>query len=514
MAGQRINIMEIRNIIAFKIKKISNRGIASLLQINRKTVDSYIHRIKTVGLSYEEASSLSDAELIDLFTQTDQTDKDRFEYLASNFGAIEKELTKPGCTLQTLWRTYIEQNPDGYRYTQFTYHYRKWKGLQKISGKLEHKAGEKLFIDYCGQKLYYVDKETGEKIDVEVFIAVLPCSQYCFVHCSHSQKREDFIGSLQKCLRWIGGVPLAIVSDNLKSAVSRGSKYAPEINKTLAGFALHYGCAIDPARPHHPCDKSLVERSVKLVYQRIFYPINKMTFFSLEQLNQYIAGLLTAFNDYLFSHGGGSRRSYFLELEKDYLQPLPQGHYCMRQYRRAKVQKIAHIFLSEDKNYYSVPYRYIGLYVEVQYTRDYVEVFYNHERIAAHKRSYKPGQYTTVGEHMPSSHQFYQNWSPEFFQREALKIGPACAGYIKRLIEQYNYPEIGYKQDQGIIALQKLYSNERIESACILAGGHEKSAYRIIVNILENKKDMAPPAPMEHIPIPQHKNIRGPQSYR
>ncbi len=90
MAGQRINIMEIRNIIAFKIKKLSNRGIASLLQINRKTVDSYIHRIKADGFSYDEAAALSDAELIDLFTQTDQTDKDRFEYLASNFGAMEK----------------------------------------------------------------------------------------------------------------------------------------------------------------------------------------------------------------------------------------------------------------------------------------------------------------------------------------------------------------------------------------------------------------------------------------
>lgn len=254
MAGQRINIMEIRNIIAFKSKGFSNRKVAALLKINRKTVDSYLQRFNTLSLSYEAASSLSDAALLDLFTQNGQTEKDRFEQLASRFAAMAKELTRPGCTLQTLWKTYIAQCPDGYRYTQFTYHYRQWKGLQKVSGKLEHKAAEKLFVDYCGRKLHYVNRETGEKVDVEVFIGVLPCSQYCFVHCTHSQKREDFIDSLQKCLQWLGGVPQAIVCDNLKSAVSRGSKYAPELNKTLTGFTLHYGCAVDPARPHHPQD--------------------------------------------------------------------------------------------------------------------------------------------------------------------------------------------------------------------------------------------------------------------
>jgi transposase len=217
---------------------------------------------------------------------------------------------------------------------------------------LLHKAGEKLFVDFCGDKLTYTNKITGELIEVEVFIGVLPCSQYTFVKAVPSQKREDVISCLGSCLQWLGGVPQAIVSDNLKSAVSKAHKYAPLINKTLADFALFYGCAIDPARPYHPQDKALVERSVSLVYQRIYYPLSRHTFFSIDDLNQHIAHLLEQYNDYLFAHGGTTRRQQFIDTEKEWLQPLPQGRYHLRQYKRAKVQKTCHIYVSEDRNYY------------------------------------------------------------------------------------------------------------------------------------------------------------------
>ena len=130
--------------------------------------------------------------------------------------------------------------------------------IASIVRYLIHKAGEKLFIDFCGKKPWYVDKTTGEQIEVEVFIAVLPCSQYTFITAAASQKREE-ADQLYGIVFKVAGVPQAIVSDNLKSAVSKGSKYAPVINKTFSGFARHYGCAVDPARPHHPQDKALVE---------------------------------------------------------------------------------------------------------------------------------------------------------------------------------------------------------------------------------------------------------------
>ncbi len=513
MAGQRIDIMELRSLVALKLKGLSNRKAADLLKINRKTVDSYTNRFAALNLSFQELMGLTESDLRDLFVENSQTEKERYEALSVQFPYFQKELRKPGCTLQELWKEYAEKNPQGYKYTQFTLHYRHWKKLNNHSGKLDHKAGEKLFVDFCGKKLAYTDRSTGEQIEVEVFLGTLPCTQYTYVRAVSSQKREDLIICLGSCLKWMGGVPQAIVSDNLKSAVSKGSKYAPIINKTLTDFSLHYGCAVDPARPYHPQDKALVERTVALVYQRIYYPLSKFTFFSLEELNEAISELLTPFNDHLFSHGDGSRRSHFIALEKEYLSPLPSGSYSIRYYRRAKVQKTAHIYLSGDRNYYSVPYRFTGMYVEVQYNQDIVEVLYNSERIALHKRSYRAGHYTTLKDHMPSSHQAYSQWNPEYFEDRARQMGPDTLAYIQRLLSQYSYPEIAYKQALGILSFVKLYSQQRLESACKRALEYHKASYHTIENILKNRLDLDD-APMEpEVIIPAHSNIRGADHY-
>lgn len=515
MAGQRINIMEVRTLISLKQKGWSNRKIADYVKVNRKTVDSYMARFKSLELTCEALLQLEDAELAELFTEDSQTEKERYETLAGHFSHFEKELLKPGCTLGALHQEYLLQHPDGYRYTQFCWHIRQWNKRTTPGGKLLHKAGDKLYIDFCGNKLSYTDKATGELIDVEVFIAVLPCSQYTFVKAAPSQKREDLISCLSACLQWAGGVPQAIVSDNLKSAVSKAHKYAPLINKTLADFALFYGCAVDPARPYHPQDKALVERSVELVYQRIYYPLSRHTFFSLEELNAEIARLLVVYNDYLFAHGGTTRRQQFIDTEKEWLQPLPQGRYHLRQYKRAKVQKTSYIYLSADRNYYSVPYRYQGLHVEVQYNQQAVEIFYNHTRIASHRRCFTPGQYTTVDDHMPSTHQVYNSgWSPQFFETRALQVGTHTQAYLQRLLSQYSYPEIAYKQCQGILALGKDYTPERLERACHRALDYHKAGYHTIERILKAGLDQVEELPVELPRIPVHTNIRGAAEYR
>ena len=514
MAGQRINIMEVRTLISLKQKGWSNRKIAAHIKVNRKTVDSYISRFKALELSCEELLQLQDVELLELFTEDSQTEKERYETLARYFSYFEKELLKPGCTLAVLHQEYWLKHPDGYRYTQFCWHIRQWKRRTEPSGKLIHKAGEKLFVDFCGDKLTYIDKTTGELVEVEVFIAVLPCSQYTFVMAVPSQKREHLILCLICCLRWLGAVPQAIVSDNLKSAVSKAHKYAPLINKTLADFALFYGCAIDPARPYHPQDKALVERSVSLVYQRIYYPLSRHSFFSIEDLNEHIALLLEQYNDYLFAHGGTTRRQQFIDTEKQWLQSLPQGRYHLRQYKRAKVQKICHIFLSEDHNYYSVPYRYQGLHVEVQYNQDCVEIFYNHTRIASHKRSFKRGHYTTVADHMPSTHQAYNSWSPQFFEDKAAHIGPHTLAYIQKLLLQYSYPETAYKQCQGILSLGRDHSPQRLEKACGRALNYHKAGYHTIEKILKAGLDKVEELPFDEPGIPDHDNIRGATEYK
>ncbi|WP_170864490.1 IS21 family transposase [Fodinibius roseus] len=506
--------MELRQLIQLKGKGLSNRKVAEALGMSRNTVNSYVQAFSQQELSYQQLQALSEAELVGLFPQTDYKDKSRYEQLFTYFPEFAKELRKTGCTMQVLWNRYLETHPDGYRYTQFVHHFNQWKDKTKASGILRHQAGRKLFMDFAGKTLSWVDRDTGEIHPAQVFVAILPCSQYTYVQATKAQKREDLVRALTDCKSWLGGVTKAIVGDNMKAVVAKGHKYAPVINKTLKDLALHYGCVIDPTRPYHPKDKALVEGAIRLVYQRIYYPLSNQTFFSVAELNGAIRELLVCYNDYRFQNRPTTRRQQFLEIEQPALDPLPPTPYQLRHYKRAKVQKISHIYLGTDKNYYSVPHRYVGRHVEVQYTADVVEVFYDGERIAHHKRSRTAGKYTTIGTHMPSTHQVYNDWNPDWFAQRAARIGPYAKSYIRRLIAQYDYPEIGYKQAQGILALTKTYPAERVEAACRRAAQGHRAGYRTIANILKNNLDQnsEPELPLDNH-IPDHGNIRGGTNY-
>ena len=515
MAFKRIEIMDIRQLLQLKNKGLSNRKSALLLGIHRNSVNLYVGLFKATSKSYADLLLLSDEELHTLFPIPGTIIKKKFEELSSRFEYFRKELKKTGCTRLVLWKAYLLQCPEGYCYTQFNEHLNRWLKRIESSGKLDHKAGDKIYVDYTGKKLSYIDKATGEVIDVEVFVGILPCSGYTFVEASPSQKREDFIGSMNNCLRYFGGVPKAIVPDNLKSAVTKGSKYEPVLNKTFKDFALHYGTVINPTRTYSPQDKALVEGAVKLVYQRIFYVLSKMSFFSLHDLNAEIRKLLEIYNDYLLSHIKISRRQQFLSIEQALLSSLPSENYEVKEYKRATVQKMGYVFLSRDKNYYSVPYRFIGKRVELSYTRQSVEIHYNRQRIASHKRSGRPGQYTTLEDHLSSTHKFYKSWSPEFFQKMALPYGCAVVEYVKALIDSKPYPEIAYKQCLGIFALAKIYQNERLNNACKRGLIFHRYGYHIIKNILDNKMDMETQNEntTKH-EIAAHKNIRGAAYYK
>ena len=515
MAGQRIDIMDLRQLIQLKRQGLSNRRVAKSLGISRNTVNTYTQAFQGHGLSYEQLEALPQSQLIELFQPTGDKDLQRYQQLVGYFPTFKKELQKTGCTLQTLWQDYIDTHSDGYRYTQFVHYFNQWAGKTKASGILLHRAGEKLFIDFAGKTLEYVDRQSGEIVTCQVFVGLMPASQYTYVQACHTQQRDDLVDCLNACLHWMGGVPKAIVADNMKAAVSKAHKYAPVINKTLKDMALHYGCVIDATRPYHPQDKALVEGAIRLVYQRIFYPLSKQTFFSLKELNRAIISLLKQYNQQLFQNRQTTRARLFAELDQPLLAALPTGPYLLRHYKRAKVQKISHIFLSADKNYYSVPHRFVGCRVEVQYTSHMVEIFYNHQRIARHQRSYKAGRYTTVADHMPSTHRAYMDWNPDMFEQKAALIGPHTKEYITRLIGQYDYPEIGYKQAQGILSFARLYSAHRLEQACRRGSRHHWAAYRIIESILNNNLDLTEQTePAVENRIPEHANIRGSGSYQ
>lgn len=515
MANQ-LDVMDLKQIIHLHLDGVSNRQIAQILSVNRNTVNHYLRLFKSSDLTMKELLKLDDASLSELFSSKTTINNNRFSALMLFFETMHAQRHHPGFTLQYHYHLYREQTKDPYSYTQFTAHYQRRYKQKEGAMKLSHQPAKELYVDFAGKKLEVVDATTGEVFKVEVFIATLPFSQYTYVEACRSQKREDFIQCLSSALRYFGGVPRAIVSDNLKSAVTRSSKYEAIINKTFKDFALHYGCAINPTRSYAPQDKALVESAVQLTYQRIYYPMRRMCFFSVEALNSEIQKHLQGYNDVLFQRKEASRKELFQSVEKPLLKSLPASGYQMKDYARAKVQKMGYIYFSADKTYYSVPYRYIGCHTQVQYTARYVEVYYKHQRIALHERLRSKGAYITNKQHLSSTHKAYNDWSPEYFAEKGSKVGINVELFIRELFLQGDYPEINYKRANGILQLAKTYGNQRVDKACLKAVYHDVYSYQMIKNILQNNMDQHDLEPdqgkQSHIPF--HNNIRGSENYQ
>ena len=373
-----------------------------------------------------------------------------------------------------------------------------------------------MLTDYAGKKLQWVNRDTGEVTQVDVFISCLPASGLMYVEASPNQQKEHFIHSMRCSLEYFGGVPKVSVTDNLKSAVSKPSKYEAIVNRTFRDMGLHYGMVLNPTRPYRPQDKAMVERLVQLVYTEIYFPMRNELFFSLAELNDRIWELLEELNKRKFSQSEESRRTLFESIEKPVLKPLPPQPYQIKKTSRAKVQKSGHVYLSEDKHYYSVPYRYIGHLTRIHYTEKVVEVYFNHQRIATHLRDRQSIGYTTKSEHLTEQHQKYSQWDATYFIQKAKKIGPQCTQYIQRLFDQQGYTQTKYKTAMGIVQLQRLFEIERIEKACQLACIYPTASYQTVKNILEKGLDklddlFTPPNSSSH--IPPHSNIRGAEYY-
>ena len=510
--------MDLKQIISLHLDGLSNRKIGSFLGISRNTINNYIHLFKGSDYDLKELLEFDTLKLERLFPSHTTIDNDRYSTLVKYLESIKEKLHQAGFTYAYHYEWYRKEVVNPYSYTQFLEHYHRKFPKEKGSMKLEHIAGEAMFVDYAGKKLHILNKEIGELESVEVFVAILPSSQYAYVEACKSQKQEDFIRCCENALRFYGGVPKLIVSDNLKSAVTRSSKYESQINRSFKDFARHYNCAVNPTRTYSPQDKALVENAVHLTYQRIYYPLHEMTFFSLSDLNKQIQIYLQRYNDMLLTRKQASRKELFQRDERAILKPLPNSLYQIKEYRRAKVQKMGYVYFSTDKNYYSVPYRYIGHHTSIEATSTTIEVYYNRQRIAIHKRNPVKGSYNTNKEHLSSTHKNYVDWSPEYFETKALKHGEYVAQCVKQIITNVAHPEIGYKRVMGLIQLYKNYGSERLNRACKKALELNLVSYKRIQNILKNNLDNHSlffeilEEKTSH--IPKHNNIRGASTYK
>ncbi len=509
-------MIKIRQILRLHSQGCSKVQIAARTGISRNTLKKYLKAFTESGLSYEELSTLSDKDLEDLFVKPeDKPVNERLQHLFSLFPAIDKELKKKGVTRELLWSEYKRQHPEGLGRSQFKHYYAQWKAQVNPTMHLEHKAGDKLYVDFAGDKLAIVDPQTGVLEPVEVFVAILGASQLTYVTAVRSQQKGDFIAACEQALHFYGGVPAAIVPDNLRAAVTKSSRYEPKINETFADFAEHYGTSILPARAYRPRDKALVENAVRIAYTRIYARIRKEAYTSLEALNAAIGSALADHNNAALRGRNYSRKQQFEDIERAALMPLPPLRYEIKECLYATVARNGHICLGPDKHYYSVPYRFIGKKVKVLYGRHNVEVYYNYERIALHNRTKSPYNYTTEPDHLASAHRFVSKWNPDYFISWASKIHEDVKLYILKVLDRKQHPEQAYKSCVGILGFARRAGEDRLIKACQRALGYGAYNYKTIQRILEkelDKKDA--PDETDQLKMPFHDNIRGGDYYQ
>ncbi len=515
MANSSLRMTLLKQVLIQKSKDTSNSEISRILGISRPTVIKYVNKAKMSLLSWQSLLSLSDAELANIFMEPDSMkDQERLLDLNERFSYMDKELKRTGVSRYRLWLEYKQEYPHGYNYSRFCYHYQMWRKQLDVPMHFEHKAGDKMQVDFAGKKLEYMDRKSGKIIQVEVFVALLVSSQYTYVEASQSQKKEDFIGCLENALYYFGGVPRAIITDNLKSGVNRASRYEAQLNESLEEFGNHYSTSIMATRPAKPRDKPLVEGAVRIVYNRIYAALRNQTFYSLWEINQAIRQELKSYNSICFQSRDDSRRALYDKTEKSILYPLPTERYEIKHFAMCTVQKSSHIRLGCDKHYYSVPFRYIGKKAKVVYTRRSVEVYCGNDRIAFHLRIRKAFGYTTEASHMPSSHRFVSDWNPEKFKRWAQGIGAPTSTMIQAVLNSKAHPEQAYKSCVGILSFARKVGKERLNNACQRALSYYSISYRTIKEILEKGLDNQTPQTELFTAIPKHENVRGKGYYQ
>ncbi|MFP9115915.1 IS21 family transposase [Flavobacterium sp. RHBU_3] len=504
---------KLRQIIRLYCQGTGIKTIHGMVGTSRNTIKKYVRVWNTLDMDFEAFSARSDSELSVIFTTPVAKihSSPRMRELEPLLPELCKRLKKKGMTREILYKEYLEKHPNGYSRSSFNNAIHTYLQLSKPVMHVEHKAGDKMYIDFAGSKLRVGQGEATR--EVEVFVAILGSSQLTYVEAVDSQRKEDLILACQNALRYFGGVPRAIVPDNLRSAVTRGSKYEAVLNDEFAAFAEHYGVTIVPARVYKPRDKSLVEGAVKLIYRSIYTRLEGLSFDTLVSLNESILLALEMHNNKPFSGRSYSRREQFEEIEREALSALNPIDYQVHKQVMVTVMKNGYIRLGEDIHYYSVPYTYIGKKVKILYTTALVKVYYQYTMIACHERIKSKYHYTTNEDHLASQHRFLTEWSPDKFIQQAQAIHEDVALYIGKVLELKPYPEQAYKSCSGILSFARRVGSERLTNACRWAMNLSQYNYPVIEEILRKRLDQLQPE-QELTEIPPHSNIRGREYYQ
>jgi transposase len=489
------------------------RDAAHSLGVSLGIVAATVRRATDAGLDWSGVEALSDDALERrLYGSVPVPDEQR---PLPDCAWIHTERRLPGVTLALLHLEYLERHPNGYRYTQFCEYYRQWLSRRRLSMRQVHRAGEKAFVDYAGKKPHLVDPVTGEVIEVELFLSVLGASNFTFTEATLTQQIPDWLASNGRALEYFGGVPGALVCDQLKSGVTVPCRYEPGVQRTFEEFGRHYGTVILPARGGAPRDKAKVEVAVQIAERWIVARLRHETFFTLPTLNERIAELREELNDRPMRLYQASRRELLEKLDRSALRPLPREPFVFASWKAARVNIDYHVEL--EGHFYSVPHALIHEKVDLRLTTGTVEVFHKGTRVASHARSRVRGRHTTLAEHMPRAHRKHLEWTPSRLAHWAGTIGPETQRLVEAILADRPHPEMGYRSCLGILRLARRDGPVRLEAACARAVAGGARSYRHVDAILKNGLDRLPPPALPITPPavpPFHENVRGSHYYQ
>jgi transposase len=498
---------QLRQMLRLYRDGVSAREIARTLGVARSTIQDSLGRARSAGIDWPLPAECTDEVLEERLFARSGLKPGRRRHSEPDWAMLSRELKRAGVNLMVLWEEYRESHPDGYGYSRFCDLYREFERRLSPVMRQHHVAGDKVFVDYSGKKIGIVDPMTGEVRDAEIFVAVLGASNYTYAEATWTQALHDWIGAHARMFRFFGGVPRLIVPDNLKSGVHKASFYDPEINRSYAMMAAHYGVGILPARPYRPRDKAKVEAGVRFAQSYILGRLRHQTFFSLAEANQAITEVLDRMNRHVMRRLGTSRSDLFASIERDALHALPASDYEFAEWRLARVGVDYHVEV--EGFYYSVPHALIRAQVDVRIASRTIEVFHRGKRVAAHQRRYGGPRHGTDPDHMPSAHRRYAAWSPDRFQRWARAIGPNTEGLILAVLSNRPHPEQGFRTCLGVLRLFRGLAPARAEAVATRALAIGALTYKSVASILNNNLDRAPQA-TETVTVIAHPNVRGP----
>jgi transposase len=505
----------VREILRHRFEEsLGHKAISYRVGAAPSTVRETLRRAEAAGLSWPLGNEITDAVLEAALYRANGTKTGHRRSVEPDWSHVHRELKRKHVTLQILWDEYIERHPDGYRYSRFCDLYRGWAANLPVTMRQNHAAGEKLFVDYAGDTVtVVVDRLKGKTRQAHLFVAVLGASSLSYAEARWSETLPDWLGCHVNALEAFGGAPALLVPDNAKVAVIKACRYDPQVNRTYAGMATHYGSSVLPTRPRRPRDKAKVEAAVRIVERWLLGRLRHRVFHSLAEVNAVIVELLADLNERRVLRGvGRTRRQLFEEIDRPALRPLPAERYIYAEWRIRRAGLDYHVEI--DRHYYSVPWRFAREQIETRITATTIELFRKGERIAAHIRSSGNGRHTTVAEHMPSAHRRFADWTIERISREASAIGADAALLCEKILADRPHPEQGFRACLGIIRLAKGFGRERVNAACGRALEIGARTYGSVRSILDNHLERAAASARHDAREPiDHPNIRGPRYY-